>query len=134
MNDNLNPEVTRRQFEVAIADLRTAFDSLLGAMEEQFEQVISLGWSGDHEDAVSFLKYLEHQSECFVDDALQAACDVVATAEAMEFTEHEKLAQMKLVWAKLRAEGVPRDQWPMLAELPWDLQFRAQAEADCNRD
>jgi len=49
----------------------------------------------------------------------------------MELEEvHEKLAEMKSVWDKLRAEGVPIDQRPLDPDLPWSVQFQAQAEAD----
>ena len=43
---------------------------------------------------------------------------------------NEKLADMKSVWDKLRAEGVPIDQRPLDPDLPWSVQFQAQAEAD----
>ncbi len=49
----------------------------------------------------------------------------------MELEEvHEKLAGMKSVWDELRAEGVPIDRRPLDPDLPWSVQFQAQAEAD----
>lgn len=41
-----------------------------------------------------------------------------------------QLAAMKPEWDRLRAEGVPIDQRPLAADLPWAVQFQAQAEAD----
>jgi hypothetical protein len=127
----VNPEEARRQFEVVIADLRAAFAKFVAAKGEQFEQVVGLGWSGEHGDAASFLKHLEQERERLQNDAAQTASDIDSTTGAMELEEvHEKLAHMKSVWDKLRAEGVPRDQWPLDAELPWGLQFQAEAELD----
>ena len=131
MNDNLNPEVARRQFEGVIADLRAEFVRLIAAKEEQFEQVVGLGWSGEHGDAASFLKHLEQERERLANDAAQTASDIDSTAEVMWLEEvHYKLARMNSIWAKLRAEGVPKDQWPFDADLSWGLQTQAQAEAD----
>lgn len=40
----------------------------------------------------------------------------------------ERLEEMKRVWTKLHAEGVPRGQWPLDADLPWGLQLSVQTE------
>lgn len=49
----------------------------------------------------------------------------------MEMDEvKEKLADMKSVWDKLRAEGVPIEKRPLSAELPWSVQFEFQAKDD----
>ena len=50
-------------------------------------------------------------------------------SNAMTETD-EILAEMKPVWDKLRAEGVPIEQRPLDVELPWSVQFRFQAESD----
>ncbi len=42
----------------------------------------------------------------------------------------EKLAEMKPVWDRLRAEGVPIGERPLHADLPWSVQFEFQAKGD----
>ena len=37
---------------------------------------------------------------------------------------------MKIIWDKLRAEGVPIEERPLDGNLTWSAQFKAQAEAD----
>jgi hypothetical protein len=49
----------------------------------------------------------------------------------MEMEEvNERLAEMKPVWDKLRAEGVPIEKRPLSADLPWSVQFEFQAKGD----
>ena len=93
--------------------------------------MLSLGWSGQHEDMEAFLKHMEQECERLGNDAAQTECDIDSTTEAMELEEvHEKLADMKPVWDKLRAEGVSVDARPLVADLPWSVQFQFQAEND----
>ncbi|MCU0784820.1 MAG: hypothetical protein MUF81_12420 [Verrucomicrobia bacterium] len=126
-----NPEEARRRFEASVTDLRAAFAAWVAAKEEQFEQVLSLGWSGEHEDAASFLKHLEQERERLQLSAAQTDSDIDSTTGAMEVEEfHETLDAMKLEWASLRDQGVPRSQWPLASGLPWAIQFQAQAEIE----
>jgi hypothetical protein len=43
---------------------------------------------------------------------------------------NEILAEMKPVWDKLRAKGVPIEKRPLAAYLPWSVQFEFQAKDD----
>lgn len=43
---------------------------------------------------------------------------------------NERLADMKPVWDKLRAEGVAIDRRPLDSELLWSVQFEFQAKGD----
>lgn len=126
-----NPEEPRRQFASAIAGLREAFAGWVAAKEEQFEQVLALGWSGQHEDLPSFLKHLEEERHRLAADADSAEEDVFSSTEAAELEDrHELLQAMKVEWDKLRAEGVPIEKRPLAADLPWSVQFQFQAETD----
>jgi len=125
-----NPEEARRRFDAAVADLREAFAAWVVAKQAQFEQLLDIAWSGQH-DMPSFLKQLEQERERLSGDAYQTESDVDSTTGAMEAEdEFQRLEDMKFVWAKLRAEGVPRNQWPLDAGLPFGLQFQVQAELE----
>ena len=57
--------------------------------------------------------------------------DIYSINHPLEVEEmDDKLADMKPIWDKLRAEGVPIEARPLVADLPWSIQFQAQAEAD----
>ena len=57
--------------------------------------------------------------------------DIDSINDPLEVEEmDDKLADMKPSWDKLRAEGVPIEARPLVADLPWSIQFQAQAEAD----
>ena len=110
----MSPEDSRRKFEAALADLRAAFAEWAAAKEEQIEQLLDLGWSGEHEDIPRFLEHLEQQTKRLYAEAEQTRNNVTSTAGAAESVEvEERLQAMKVLWAKLRAEGVPIDQRPL---------------------
>ena len=126
-----NPEEARLRFAVAVGGLRETFAAWVAAKEGQFEQVLSLGWSGEHGDMAEFLKDLEQERKRLWRNADQTESDIDSTTEIMEFEEsYERLEAMKSRWQKLRAEGVPKDQWPLDSGLTWAEQFQAQAEVD----
>lgn len=126
-----NPEEARRRFNAAVADLRAAFARYVTAKEEQFEQVLELGWSGEQEDAVVFLKQLEQDRERLHLAAAQAESDIENTPAIMEQEDdNEERERMKSIWQKLCDEGVPRDHWPLSGILTWTDQFQTQAEVE----
>jgi hypothetical protein len=122
---------SKQTFQIALQDLQAAFAECCAAKKKQFEQLLALGWSGQYEDIPSFLKHLEEVRDRLHNDAAQTASDIDSTTGAMELEEmHEKLAHMKSIWEKLRAEGVPINQRPLDPNLPWSVQFQVQAESD----
>jgi len=91
-----NPDQARYRFDAIVADLRLVFTEWVAAKEEQFEQVLDLGWSGEHENAEVFLRHLEQERERLRNEAAQTGSDISSTASAMELEgTHEKLEDMK---------------------------------------
>ncbi len=52
-----------------------------------------------------------------------------ATDDEVLFVQ-QRLHSMRVIWDQCRAEGVPIDQRPLDASLPWAVQFEAQARSD----
>ncbi len=129
----MNSDESRQQFQAALQRLRDAFADLVAAKEEQFEQVLKLGWSDEFEISEDFLAHLEQKSNRLFEDAGWTQNSVESTASAMESVELEerkRLYAMKLVWDKLRSEGVPIDKRPLHADVPQSVQFQFQADTD----
>ena len=125
-----NPEEARRRFEAALAGLREASVKWVAAKEEQFEQLLEFGWSGEH-DLASFLKQMEQESQRLEAETDRAEEEVFSAAETMKAEdEYERLEAMKKEWARLRVQGAPRTRWPLDAGLPFGLQFAAMEEVE----
>ncbi len=129
------PEEARRRFEAIVAELREAFAAWVAAKEEQFEQVLELGWAGQAGNAAVFLKQLDEERKRLWVDAAQTDCDIEDTPAIIEQEEKyfQRMERMKSIWATLCADGVCKDQWPLDDRLVLAEQLRAQAEVNSPR-
>ena len=127
-----NPEEARRRFAAAVVGLREAFAAWVAVKEEQFEQVLEFGWSGQSGDAADFLERLEEEHNRLSIDAAQADRDIEDMPAIIEQESEyfDNMERMKVIWAELCAEGVPRDQWPLGDRLVLEEQLQEQAEVE----
>lgn len=127
----LAPTPDRAQFDTAIRRLRAAFEAWNEAKQQQFEQIVTLGWSCSFDNPAAFFRHLDEESERLHAQTRQIEEDIFSTqgADAAAAVDLE-LEEMRPTWDQLRAEGVPIEKRPLAANLPWSVQFQFQADTD----
>jgi hypothetical protein len=127
----MTSEEFKKEFQSIVEQLRSAFDEWLAAKEQQSGQVANVGWSGQYGDADNFLNHLREEETRLLTETDSTQEQIISTEAAMEDVQFDqRLQDMKSVWDKLRAEGVPIDKRPLDGNIPWSIQFEFQAKSD----
>lgn len=130
LRDPSKTDKSRHEYQTALQDLTAAFAVWVSAKEEQFEQLLKFGWSGECEGASSALVDLEQETERLDSAAETIRCEIESTAAAMESVDYdEEFRTIEVEWQKLYSDGVPSDQWPIIADIPFGDNFVMMAAA-----